>query len=179
MCAERTYRDDKFESVCLFPIEDGGVPPFTSVAAFCADVHTFLEANVGHVAVVHCKTGKGRTGMMIAAYLIHSGYCLAANQALSYFGARRTFDANGVTLPSQRRWVDYYERSLEPDFDESEAKRVAYRLRRIEINSSPSGLHGTSDVFADCLDCTKLFVGVKMHGKSVFYVRDAVRSPSL
>jgi hypothetical protein len=49
---------------------------------------------------------------MVAAYLLHSGFKPTAQRALSYFGDARTANAQGVTIPSQMRWVHYYEHIL-------------------------------------------------------------------
>lgn len=38
---------------------------------FCSDAAAFLAAAPQHVVVVHCKAGKGRTGMLICALLLH------------------------------------------------------------------------------------------------------------
>jgi len=64
------------------------------------------------VAVVHCKAGKGRSGTIATSYLIsHSPYW-TKHDALQRFTERRMrpLFGNGITIPSQLRWVDYVER---------------------------------------------------------------------
>ena len=59
-----------------------------------------------NVIVVHCKGGKGRTGTMVAAWLVRSGLFSQAQQSLAYFRERRTDRSRGtknqgVDTPSQ------------------------------------------------------------------------------
>ena len=53
--------------------------------------------------VVHCKAGKGRTGVMACCLLMHLGYHKTAAESIAYYNHRRTKDGKGLTVPSQRR----------------------------------------------------------------------------
>ena len=59
-----------------------------------------------------CKGGKGRTGLMICAYLLYSGLQDNAEAVLKFYASKRTFDSNGVTQPSQRSCVSYFAAKL-------------------------------------------------------------------
>lgn len=63
------------------------------------------------VVVVHCKAGKGRSGTMACSYLI-SECGWKASEALARFTERRMRPGfgQGVSIPSQLRWVGYVDR---------------------------------------------------------------------
>lgn len=113
LCSERSYDlEGLFKSVEVFPFDDHNPCALKLIEQFCASVDAYFAEDPSNVVGIHCKAGKGRTGTMIAAYLLHSGICTSAEEALNMFGRERTHDNKGVTIPSQIRYVHYYEALL-------------------------------------------------------------------
>ena len=107
LCAERAYPANRFHNrVAVFPFDDHHAPTMDLMMAFCTDATTWLEQHPDNVIAVHCKAGKGRTGTMIAALLLHLNLAPTAAEALTVFGNQRTMNGKGVTIPSQIRFVD-------------------------------------------------------------------------
>lgn len=88
---------------------DHHAPPFDIVVPMCQTIHQWLTQDPKNVAVIHCKAGKGRTGVAICAYLLYSGQQPTADKALAFYAQRRTKNNKGVTIPSQCRTIQYLE----------------------------------------------------------------------
>lgn len=77
LCSERDYDKSHFEknSICEdFPFDDHNPPPFDMIYKFCIDLYEYLDYNENNVVAIHCKAGKGRTGVMICCYLVFEGH---------------------------------------------------------------------------------------------------------
>ena len=122
LCLEkdRIYNKNLFSksSVGLFPATDHNPCPIKLILEFCIDICLYLlkNPNPNYVAAVHCKAGKGRTGVMICSYLIFSHLCETSEKAFRYYARIRTKNNTGVTIPSQKRYIKYFETFLQANF---------------------------------------------------------------
>jgi len=114
-CSEKDYPVEQFFGRCLrFAFDDHSVPTLEMMFEFATLVHCFLSQQPANVAAIHCKGGKGRTGTMCCAYLLHAGLAKTAAQALGHFECRRTDEhiadtpKQGVETASQVRFVHYF-----------------------------------------------------------------------
>ena len=102
--------------VGFFPFNDHNPCPIKLILEFCIDICIYLTKNPDAVAAIHCKAGKGRTGVMIICYLIFTGLCETSDEAIQHYGRMRTLNEKGVTIPSQIRFIKYFEEYLMINF---------------------------------------------------------------
>ncbi|TMS38813.1 hypothetical protein L596_005454 [Steinernema carpocapsae] len=115
---EYIYDANNFEHrVSAYEMTDHHPPRLELMQPFCEEVHNYLISHPENVVAVHCKAGKGRTGVMICAYLTFIRLYETARQCMDYYSIVRTHNNKGVTIPSQRRYVYYYEHMLNHGLD--------------------------------------------------------------
>ncbi|KAL8473032.1 hypothetical protein ACS0TY_029369 [Phlomoides rotata] len=113
LCSERLYDASLFEGkVASFPFDDHNCPPIQLIKLFCQSAYSWLKDDILNVVVVHCKAGKARTGLMICSLLLFLKFFPTAEECIDYYNGKRCVDGKGLILPSQIRYVKYFERIL-------------------------------------------------------------------
>jgi phosphatidylinositol-3,4,5-trisphosphate 3-phosphatase/dual-specificity protein phosphatase PTEN len=169
LCSEREYEGEhrfggRFKR---FPFDDHNAPcPIRLIPDLCRDVREFLEADEENVVAIHCKAGKGRTGLMIACLLMLIDPSLRnPTEALAFFGDMRTADGKGVTIPSQKRYVSYWDMMLR-DFagKDPPPRTLCLELVKIHTLIKPSGF---CDVYFHIYERGKLKIDSKKYFPNV------------
>ena len=112
LCEEKTYSNNLFYKQGYFPFKDHEAPPLNLIRPFCDDAKSFLDEDEKNVIAVHCKAGKGRTGTLICCLLLYLKVFDNSDECLQYYGMMRAENGKGVTIPSQIRYVNYFEKII-------------------------------------------------------------------
>ncbi|CCI43772.1 unnamed protein product [Albugo candida] len=96
-------------------------------------LENWLVADVENVAAIHCLTGKGRTGTIVACYLVWIGMFESATEALDFVCSKRSISVEKMTIPSQRRYLQYFSNIMEG----LKPNPMPLLLRRVIINKIP------------------------------------------
>ena len=159
LCSERFYPPTRFcGSFERFPSDDHNPPPLAQMLAFCKSAEAFLIGNDtksshgtraasaaaagggtmldDRVVVVHCKAGKGRTGVMIVALMVFMKIRKTFQEALETYNTQRTNDGKGISIASQIRFLQYFEHMLSEIGRRAPARRPV-QLRQLSFYPIP------------------------------------------
>ena len=98
------YESAGFSFLCL-PVPDGGAPTFEQADEFVRFVSAQRAAN--RAVAVHCEAGLGRTGTLIAIYLIDQG-----ESAASAIGLVRDVESVAIETNRQIQFLEEYEKRV-------------------------------------------------------------------
>ncbi|KAM6958381.1 tensin-1 isoform 13-T13 [Tautogolabrus adspersus] len=114
--------------VLEFGWPDHHAPALDKICSMCKAIDTWLNGDPRNVVVLHNKGNRGRTGVVVAAYMHYSNISASADQALDRFAMRRFYEDKALPVgqPSQRRYVQYFNGLLSG---------------HIKINNKPLFLH--------------------------------------
>ncbi|XP_047321706.1 phosphatidylinositol 3,4,5-trisphosphate 3-phosphatase and protein-tyrosine-phosphatase PTEN2A-like [Impatiens glandulifera] len=137
LCLERLYDASLFEGkVASFPFEDHNCPPIGLISLFCQSAYSWLKEDIQNVVVVHCKAGMARTGLMITSLILFLKFFPTAKECIDYYNQKRCIDGKGLVLPSQIRYVHYFERIL-TDFNGGTPPGRRCMLRGFRLHNCP------------------------------------------
>lgn len=173
--SEEGYDYSKFaDQVLEYKFPGHPAPPLGLLFKICTSVESWLDADEKNIAVVHCLTGKGRTATLIACILTWLGEFDSPMQALQYVAQRRGSTVEFLTIPSQRRYIQYFSNMLDGIRPNSEP----LLLRRIILNSIPkfSTLPDSPDTDG-CCPYVQLFKNGKLIATAAPYLENHVNSP--
>ncbi|XP_061648457.1 tensin-1 isoform X23 [Phyllopteryx taeniolatus] len=127
--SEKRYDISELHSKVLdFGWPDHHAPALDKICSICKAMDTWLSADSHNVVVIHNKGNRGRTGVVVAAYMHYSNISASADQALDRFAMKRFYEDKVLPVgqPSQRRYVEYFSGLLSG---------------HIKINNKPLFLH--------------------------------------
>uniref|UniRef100_A0A671P705 Tensin-1-like n=1 Tax=Sinocyclocheilus anshuiensis TaxID=1608454 RepID=A0A671P705_9TELE len=127
--SEKRYDISKLNPKVLdFGWPDHHAPALDKICSICKAMDTWMNADSHNVVVLHNKGNRGRTGVVVAAYMHYSNISASADQALDRFAMKRFYEDKVLPVgqPSQRRYVQYFSGLLSG---------------HIKINNKPLFLH--------------------------------------
>lgn len=91
---------------------DHQAPKLVTLFLICKEVLMFLLKDPKNIVAINCRAGKGRTGTVISCFMLFIGIFSSPEKAMNYYSKKRFNSGEGVTQPSQRRYIMLFNRLL-------------------------------------------------------------------
>uniref|UniRef100_A0A8B9LQS2 Tensin 1 n=1 Tax=Astyanax mexicanus TaxID=7994 RepID=A0A8B9LQS2_ASTMX len=104
--SERRHDITKLNPKVLdFGWPDHHAPALDKICSICKAMDTWLNADPHHVVVLHNKGNRGRTGVVVAAFMHYSNISASADQALDRFAMKRFYEDKAMPVG---QYVQYF-----------------------------------------------------------------------
>ena len=119
-------------------------PPVLTLVEACASIHAWLRADAANFVAVHCRSGRGRSAVLlacVAAFLAVHGEAHDSSPTspidwLSYLAHLRGVDETALTLPTHRRYLQYFAELLHSGVPAG-GENSGCELRGVTLHSFP------------------------------------------
>lgn len=133
--SDKSYDNKIFnDQVIEFKFPGYPAPPLDKILSICRSIHGWISADSENVIAIHCQTGRGRTLSTIACYLSWTEQFESTLKALESIGKQKRMNPSSLLIPSQLRYVSYFDKLLSKQYPKSNK----LRLERIIINTIPN-----------------------------------------
>jgi hypothetical protein len=106
---EKCYDFSLFEDQILyFPFPDHCCPRLSFLETVILSMEEVRKRIPSVTFFIHCKAGRGRSGLVAAGYQLFEGSQLTAEEAISYLNHKRSPQGLCISVPSQIRFLHYF-----------------------------------------------------------------------
>lgn len=126
------------------PFPDHEPPSVVFLIQIVNEIAGFLLVSPGNIALIHCKEGKGRSGTVCCAYLMHEAKChgvtMTTEEAIGAFTRKRMRKhfGRGISILSQIRYLDYYTQFLQLNEKATEDFWAFHSVHQVPFSESRS-----------------------------------------
>ena len=123
--------EQDLEHVYNLPFQEGTICPLEKLIPSLVSIDSYLMQNIDSYIIFHSKGGTGRCGLVTSCLLLHLGIVRTAMDAVQMTLSGR--GSSSLTIPSQIRYVFYYEMLLRID----RLPLQSFKLHTIRLNTIP------------------------------------------